>query len=722
MRIVELEISNVRGIRDLLLRPDGKNCVVWGPNGSGKSAVVDALDFLLTGQISRLTGKGTGGITLNKHGPHIGSTPEQAKVRAKIQIPGLSKPVEISRCLARPRDLVCDKTVLPHLQAVLQIAERGQQVLTRRDILRYITAEAGTRAEQIQALLNIADVEDIRRTLVKVENELEGAVRSAKQAVDVAKAQVNATVQQPSFQPDKILETIDRHRAMLGGKVIHSLRSADVKAALMLPAASSRQQAVNLTLLETYLANLRNVVSDESQLTLNGVDRRLRELIASVRSDPVALRAVSRERLTSLGLELIDVDGSCPLCDTPWEPGELRAYLGKRQAQEELAVAQHIQIAAMAKAISDPVASTVASLKQVLATAKVAELESDSAQIKTWRTDLQHLFDSLANPLAEYPSSRFPEARVQRLLAPDDIIKRLEQLQASIKSKFPETTPEQTAWDTLTRLEENLKAVEKASDHLKTAETSYRRAQVLRLSFEKARDEVLTKLYAGIRNRFVELYKDLHHTDEDEFTAIMEPDGAGLILEVDFYGHGTHPPHALHSEGHQDSMGLCLYLALTERLDGGKVDLVILDDVVMSVDADHRRELCRILNKQFPHRQFLITTHDRTWASQLRSEGVVNSRGSIEFYNWHLATGPQVNYEVDMWQRIEADLQKQDVPSAAARLRRGSEDFFRMVCDRLRAPVPYRQNGQWELGDFLPGAMNWTFDKRTVDPTWVGLV
>jgi recombinational DNA repair ATPase RecF len=68
MRILELEINNVRGIEQLLLKPEGKNLVIRGPNGSGKSAVVDAIDFLLTGRVSRLTGKGTSGITLNNDG------------------------------------------------------------------------------------------------------------------------------------------------------------------------------------------------------------------------------------------------------------------------------------------------------------------------------------------------------------------------------------------------------------------------------------------------------------------------------------------------------------------------------------------------------------------------------------------------------------------------------------------------------------------------------
>jgi energy-coupling factor transporter ATP-binding protein EcfA2 len=142
-----------------------------------------------------------------------------------------------------------------------------------------------------------------------------------------------------------------------------------------------------------------------------------------------------------------------------------------------------------------------------------------------------------------------------------------------------------------------------------------------------------------------------------------------------------------------------------EHLTKGVIDLIILDDVVMSVDAEHRRGVCRLLANYFPERQFLITTHDRTWANQLKSEGIVNSKGMVEFCNWHVDTGPLVGYEVDLWERIEADLKNNRVSDAAARLRRGSEQFFAEVCDAIQARVTYKLNAQWELGDFLFGAM-----------------
>jgi len=291
------------------------------------------------------------------------------------------------------------------------------------------------------------------------------------------------------------------------------------------------------------------------------------------------------------------------------------------------------------------------------------------------------------------------------MLAPDDIVDTLARVSDSAQKKFLEATPQQTAFELLTHLEEDLKLLDDARDDFSKSLLFYKRASKIRESYVKARDSVLGSLYDEIRNRFVELYRQLHSLDESNFSANIEPDDAGLNFEVDFYGRGTHPPHALHSEGHQDSMGLCLFLALCERLTGGLIDLVILDDVVMSVDAEHRREVCSLLGSNFPNRQFLITTHDRTWSYQMRTEGIVEPRGMIGFYNWHVETGPQVDREVDMWDQIENGLEKNDVPNASFRLRRGCEHFFGLVCDALQAEVKFKLNHRWELGDFLPAAM-----------------
>jgi len=705
MRLLELEVQNVRGICHLSLKPDSKNFVVWGPNGSGKSAVVDAIDFLLTGRVSRLTGKGTGGITLNTHGPHIDHNPVEAIVRGVLLLPGITEPVEIKRCMAQPNNLECGSSITPHLEPILALARQGQHVLTRREILKYVTSEPSTRAQEIQALLNITAIEAIRKTLVRVRNDFGRDLQAAKRGVAIAKGSVNSTVQATTFKVDTVLQVANQNRAVLGGQSISVLCSTELKKELKPPNIIS-SDLVNVTLLERDVANLRKVVLEQSQAERASSDMQLRALLTHIRSDPELLRALERQQLIELGIKLIDETGSCPLCDTPWPPGKLREHLEKRLSIAQAAAQCQERISKLSSNIADPVNATIASVQGVIAAAQVVTGLQDVIDLfQSWVSDLENFADALNSPMDKYPPPDLPVDWVRRMLAPDNMEETLNHVESAVKAKHPKVTPEQTAWDTLTRLEENLKALESAESVFKHAQLSFQRASTLLDSFQTARDTLLGKLYDNVRDRFVELYQQLHGSDEDSFMARLEPEGAGIEFEVDFYGRGTHPPHALHSEGHQDSMGLCLYLALAEQLTEGLIDLVILDDVMMSVDADHRREFCHLLATFFPDRQFLITTHDKTWANQLKSEGIVDSRRTVEFFNWNIDTGPQVNCAVDMWSQIDKDLQKSDVSSAAAKLRRGSEEFFGMACDSLRAKVTYKLVARWELGDFLPAAI-----------------
>ena len=60
IRIKSIQINEFRGVRDLTLDLAGKNYSICGPNGTGKSGVVDAVEFCLTGNVTRLSGEGTG--------------------------------------------------------------------------------------------------------------------------------------------------------------------------------------------------------------------------------------------------------------------------------------------------------------------------------------------------------------------------------------------------------------------------------------------------------------------------------------------------------------------------------------------------------------------------------------------------------------------------------------------------------------------------------------
>jgi hypothetical protein len=705
LRLLELEIHNIRGICDLTLKLDGKNLVIWGSNGSGKSAVVDSIDFLLTGKISRLTGKGTGDLSLEKHGTHIDHNPSEATVRGVISIVNYPTPIEIKRCIATPGVLeYSDQKAKPYIEPALSIAARGQYVLTRREILKYITAEPGNRAIDIQTILDLREIEDIRKNLVKIQNQFEKELNGSKKALTIANGEMNALIGINKFETQPIIDWINGQRKILGATAITELKSDKVKSKITAP-VFQQKQTISTTQLKNDIENLKHFQTEDSLTNLIEADRELRCTLQTIQTNPELTLSLKMLNLVQLGIRLIDVNGKCPLCNVAWKPSELNEYLTQRLNQAAAAQQYQDSIGNKSSLILRAVSTTLASINSVMAAAEAINVIDDMLKLKPWRDNMQTIIDLLLNPIEKYVISEyFPQGLGMLLLNPN-ISSVLDHIYTTSETIFPKPTPELEAWDLLTKLEERLSSFEKTFSICIRESLFLDRSTKLLDTFVTSRDNILQSLYDSIRDRFVELYRAIHGLDELTFSAEIIPDEASLDFTVDFYGKGKHPPHALHSEGHQDSMGLCLYLALTEKLTKKYIDLIMLDDVVMSVDMDHRKQVCHVLSESFPTNQFVITTHDRTWANQLRSANIVDSKGMVQFYNWHVSTGPQIDYQSDVWGRIESDLSKNDISSASGKLRQNAEQFFAMVCDELQAPVIYKLNNSYDLGNLLNGAI-----------------
>jgi energy-coupling factor transporter ATP-binding protein EcfA2 len=705
MRILELEIRQIRGIRELTVHPDGSNIVIWGPNGAGKSGVIDAVDFLLTGSISRLRGPGTGGISLSEHGPHIDSHPDAAFVRALVKFPMSEEPVELTRSVGSPSHVVCENSVRPQVEAALDLARRGQHVLTRREILRFVTAEAGTRAQEIQTLLDLTPIENIRRALVTIKNDLRELMEGARSSLSLANDRLRTLTGAAVAEDQAVLSFVNGQRVVLGARPLADLSFPNLKADTNPPTLSEPAEGVvNKPVLHRAITTIRAALSPEAQQSTRDWETSLRSALDELRSDPGLRSESAREELSRLGLRLLGDQGTCPLCDIAWPEGELQAALTSRLAKAERSAALNKAIRDGTNRLRERSSELLASVETIAGQLPLLGLEGLRGDLGEWigrlsthTEDLQHT-DS-------YLERGFTTEDVMVGFAPDTVTDGLKEVEDAANAACVRVSPEQEAWDVLTRVEEALAARGQAAGRFHRDESAHTRAVRLHEAFGRARDAALGQLYDEIKDRFVELYSELHD-HEPSFDAELRPSGPGLEFKVEFLGRGVHPPHALHSEGHQDSMGICLYLALAEKLTAGTIDLIMLDDVMMSVDAEHRRALANLLATRFPHRQLIITTHDRSWANQLRAEGVVVARSTLHFSGWDVDTGPRVLEEKALWDRMAVDLASNDVPTAAHRLRRGAEDFFAEICDGLEARVRFRTTSRLELGDLIPAAMS----------------
>ena len=265
---------------------------------------------------------------------------------------------------------------------------------------------------------------------------------------------------------------------------------------------------------------------------------------------------------------------------------------------------------------------------------------------------------------------------------------------------LPDTSAEDQAREYLIVAQDRYEKLLMATKGAKEVDARRNVAEKILKHYNDTCTKVLEGIFEKVATDFTNYYRVINRDDEDKFIGSLKAAPAKLNFDVDFYGRGLFPPGAYHSEGHQDGMGLCLYLALMKHTLGDKFTFAVLDDVLMSVDAGHRRDVCRLLKTEFPNTQFILTTHDRIWLQYMKTEQLIAR--SQSFGGWTVDAGPRVWDDDDIWVEIQNELDKNDVAKAAALLRRYLEYTATILADKLRARVEFSGDARYDLSDLLP--------------------
>lgn len=701
IRIDKIHIKEFRGIRELTLELKGQNFAACGPNGTGKSGIVDAIEFALTGNISRLAGAGTGGLSVKAHGPHVDSRnkPETASVTLDVIIPSLgNKKAQIRRTVksaSAPEIKPADKDVIAAFEGVNLHPEF---VLSRRELIRYVLSEPGQRSKEVQSLLRLDDIEKLRGVLQKIANactkDLPGLERAEKDAITNLLAALDTAQLSKKF----VLDAVNPRRELLGLPPLTDLdANTSVKDGLTTTAASAPgrvpkvQAAADLsTLRETLLA----LQADPFKHACSTADANAAEL----GKDAESLSGLSRESLLKSALELYD-GTACPVCDTPFEPDAFTGHLAGKLAHLEDVSKRRAALEAELKPVLDTLHAAGTALNTMIDHAGMFSAKIDATALTEFRTVLRGRYLQLQK-LLPLDDTRAVLSAAHSI---PDMEPSLAALAAAIAA-IPEPTKQDSARDFLVLAQERLETYRTARLRFAAGKVRADRATKVFTSYGTVTTTALEKIYEDVETAFASYYRKINEEDEKAFTAKLMPSIGKLGFDVDFYGRGHFPPGAYHSEGHQDGMGLCLYLALMNHLLGANFTFAVLDDVLMSVDAGHRRQVCTLIKEMFPNTQFIFTTHDEIWLRHMKSEGLIKGRNFAHFRTWTVDFGPTEWDDRDVWAELEGYLAKNDVRAAAALLRHYLEHFAKEACDRLRANVEFRGDAQFMLGDLLPNA------------------
>lgn len=702
IRIEKITIKEFRGIRDLELNLGGQNFAACGPNGTGKSGIVDAIEFALTGSISRLSGEGTGDLSVKQHGPHVDfrNKPEQSMVTLEVSIPSLKgKKATIHRVVktaATPTITPSDPDVLAALETVQLHPEF---VLSRRELIRYVISKPGDRAKEVQALLRLNDVEKLRVVLQKISNAYAKELAPLDRAEKDATGQFSGALGVTQLTKSSILAAVNPKRQALGLPVLEDLTATtSFTDGLATAGGTATAQRVPKAQATADIAAMKAALDALTSTDFAAQCAGLLPGVTELATDPDIVNGVKRESLINTALELYD-DESCPVCDKPFEPEEFTAHLQAKLAHLD-------EITAKRKELEEQVKPLLATIHA--AGTALAAVIAYGPQFKT-SPDMKPLSDAKQTLGGRY-------SQLQKFLPLDDTLAvlkvahelpdlsaALEGLDAAVAA-IPEPSTQDAARDFLTTAQLRLEQYRAARRQHATGKDRADRASKVFTVFADTTTKALEGIYHEVQEAFADCYRQINKDDEGDFTAHLLPSIGKLGFDVDFYGRGRFPPGAYHSEGHQDGMGLCLYLALMSHLLGNGFTFAVLDDVLMSVDKGHRREVCKLLKTKFPNTQFIFTTHDEVWLRHMKSEGIIKGKNAAQFRTWTVETGPKEWTTDSVWDEIDGHFAKNDVSAAAGVLRRYLEYFGGEASHRLRAAVEFRGDGEFMLGDTLPAA------------------
>ena len=195
----------------------------------------------------------------------------------------------------------------------------------------------------------------------------------------------------------------------------------------------------------------------------------------------------------------------------------------------------------------------------------------------------------------------------------------------------------------------------------------------------------------SISNDIESIWGILHPGEKIENVRLSLPTSADKAVDVvlKFHGKDQDSPRLTLSEGYRNSLGLCIFLALAKQVNDKERPL-FLDDVVVSLDRNHRGMILDLLEKEFSDRQVIIFTHDREWYTELRHQLDGNNRWTFKALLPYETPDIGIRWSHRTTTFDDARAQITERPESAGNdARRIMDVELSLITERLKVKLPY---------------------------------
>jgi len=635
--------------------------LIYGENGTGKTTLCDALDLIGNGKVGSLENRGLGGA-LSSYWASVGKS--KADIKVEVETSGGTWAATVG----------AKGAVVTPAASQLQV-----EVLRRSQLTQLVQHAPSDRYEVIRPFVDISGVE-------ASENQLRDLIREKKKQLTEASAVIAEN--QAAIEDMWKLAGVPTSGAIVWARA----ETKKDHAALADTSDKLRAAVTSLSLLEQQIEQLgaSATLLDSERTRLAQAESLLAKTQTTALDDSSIVGILMAAKIH------FETDGKdhpekCPLCHSSEFAANLPANVDERlsllnalkEAMQEKSAAEKKLGAAEsahhlnAQTLHDNIAKAMVALDELNGEADVAAAISSSG----WMEMSQAGGSNTAGLLVA----------VQELQA---ALKEISARKEQARAQFAHLRL------ALQRYEANMASQQELAVVMPFLE----RALVI---CEQERKKFVDGLLAQIANDVGLLYEGLHPGEGlNKISLKLHPTRrASLELGAKFLSLPEVPPHAYFSESHLDSLGLCIFLALA-RLKGASETILVLDDVLGSIDEPHVDRLIHLLYDEAANFQHcIVTTHYRPWKEKFRWGWLKNGQCQlIELKGWNSQQGLMVSQGIATPIAELGGLLAVSPPSP--QLACGSAGVvLEAVCDflvdRYECSVP-RRKGKLTLGDLLP--------------------
>lgn len=637
IKIKQIRIEGFRGIPFLELELNSKSLLILGENGTGKSSITEALEFFFTGQIDSL--EGTRGLSLQRHGPHVNSLPEHTKIQIKFDPGEISLERTFSELSAIPSSL----------NNYFDVTQKGVFILRRSQLLHFIISQPADRFYALASIMGVQSLDETELEMMRVKDRMGGNKESIEEDIKNLLSDLSTFLEKEVKEENDIWLAMKEITSLLGISQIESVDQIVKSYEELLKNVKIKNKETDQITKLTEIHSVTDTILYSGDLEVY-IEKFLLNIEKVLTTDKEINKKLALKSLLDEGKKILedqDLD-LCPICNQQINRSEIVIDINSRlQTLRDLS-----DDASNIRRDGEYLKNRIVEINT-----RLIDLAFKIKSIDDF-SNLQKSLDEVKLELDDLLANIEEVRNLKKKIDKDEIIGKLQKakqvwssihelakklLDTSELSSQEKKVLEQIAL--FEKIKTTTEKLPKLKKKYQTALVEYDLSQTLYSTFVDIKKSKIQDIYDSIQGDITNYYSSLH-PDEMHGNINLQVDWgrrASAHIKMDSYGRENEDPRALASEGHLDSLGLCIFLGFVKNFNQD-CSLIILDDIVTTVDASHRERVCALLYNEFPDKQFVITTHDAIWNDQLiahqRTYNLRNHFNNMRIVKWNIEDGP----------------------------------------------------------------------------------